>query len=219
VSASTVYISHDPGLDWLEALPFGSTTDGQPPERWDGLSRRFGFYLDLETGVTLGFSVTGLSEFDVDDDAHEPIWTGPRFTAPQLGLDAASAGEIILAARKYFGSLPSINRFWFNSAVERRGRDAIAIWEHCLESGDVMAHFALGYTHYELGDYHEAYDHLRYYTGLAPAQPWVWCWFGMAAEALGETIEARAAYERAIELTEEGGDETEAGKRLAALGG
>jgi hypothetical protein len=27
VSASTVYISHDPGLDWLDALPFGMTTD------------------------------------------------------------------------------------------------------------------------------------------------------------------------------------------------
>jgi hypothetical protein len=44
------------------------------------------------------------------------------------------------------------------------------MWERCLESGDVMAHFALGYTHYELSDFHEAYDHLRFYTRLAPAQ-------------------------------------------------
>jgi hypothetical protein len=77
-----VYISHDPGLNWLDALPFGWTTDGQPPERWDGLSKRFGFYVDLETGARLGFSVADLSEFDVDDEEHQPIWTGPRFTAP-----------------------------------------------------------------------------------------------------------------------------------------
>ncbi len=32
-----------------------------------------------------------------------------------------------------------------------------------------MAHFALGYTLYELGRYHEAYRHLRYYAQIAPA--------------------------------------------------
>ena len=129
-----------------------------------------------------------------------------------------AAGEIIIAARTYFGSLPSINRFWFNAAVNREGEQALPVWQACLESGDSMAHFALGYTLFELGRFHEAYGHLRYYTELAPAQPWDWCWFGKAAEALGETDEAWDAYVRAIELTAEGGDETEADKLLPRLG-
>lgn len=49
-----------------------------------------------------------------------------------------------------------------------------------------MAHFALGYTLYELERYHEAYRHLRYYAQIAPAAPWNWCWFGKAAAAVGE---------------------------------
>ena len=63
-----------------------------------------------------------------------------------------------------------------------------------------MAHFALGYTLYDLGRFHEAYRHLRYYAELAPAGSWNWCWYGKAAQAIGEIDEARAAYRRAIEL-------------------
>ena len=81
-----------------------------------------------------------------------------------------------------------------------------------------MAHFALGYTLYEEGRPHEAYRHLRYYVGIAPAQPWNHVWLGKAAAAIGELDEARAAYERAIELTADGGMETDAPSLLAELG-
>ena len=63
----------------------------------------------------------------------------------------------------------------------------------------------------------EAYRHLRYYVEIAPAEPWNWCWFGKCAEALGEIEEARAAYQRAVDLTDLGADETEAPDLLAAL--
>ena len=80
-----------------------------------------------------------------------------------------------------------------------------------------MAHFALGYTLYDLGRYHEAYRHLRYYAQIAPAHPWNWCWFGRAAAGIGELGEARSAYERAIELGD-GEDETDATDLLGELG-
>ncbi len=80
-----------------------------------------------------------------------------------------------------------------------------------------MAHFALGYTLYELGRFHEAYRHLRHYTEIAPFHSWNWCWLGKAAAALGEVDEARAAYRRALELEDEGYDETDARSLLDDL--
>src|SRR4051794_27232828 len=47
-----------------------------------------------------------------------------------------------------------------------------------------MAHFALGYTLYELGRFKEAYRHLRYYTEISPQGAWNWCWLGKAAQAV-----------------------------------
>ena len=80
-----------------------------------------------------------------------------------------------------------------------------------------MAHFGLGYTLYDLGRPQEAYRHLRHYTEIAPCGSWNWCWLGKAAEALGETSEARTAYERALELEDEGGEETDAAELLGRL--
>ena len=120
--------------------------------------------------------------------------------------------------RRFFGDGESVNRFFFETRVpEARGEEALAYWRACLEAGDAMAHFALGYTLYELGRFREAYRHLRYYTEIAPAGSWNWCWFGKAAEALGEIGEARAAYSRALELEREGDEETDAAERLARI--
>ena len=68
----------------------------------------------------------------------------------------------------------------------------------------------------ELGRHHEAYRHLRYYAELAPAGAWNWCWYGKAAQAIGEIDEARRAYRRAIEL-EPSDQETDAPELLADL--
>jgi Flp pilus assembly protein TadD len=80
-----------------------------------------------------------------------------------------------------------------------------------------MAHFGLGYTLYELGRFPEAYRHLRHYTEIAPCGGWNWCWLGRAAEAIGETGEARNAYERALALEDAGHEETDAAELLDAL--
>ncbi len=106
----------------------------------------------------------------------------------------------MLAARTLFAGEQSVNREFFSLATQRSGELALTNWRCCLEAGDSMAHFALGYTLYDLGRFHETYRHLRYYAQIAPASAWNWCWLGKAAQAIGEVGEARAAYERACEV-------------------
>lgn len=72
---------------------------------------------------------------------------------------------------------------------------------------------------YDLGRHHEAYRHLRDYTEIAPHGSLNWCWYGKAAEAIGERAEARMAYLRAIELEERGDQETDAAELLELLEG
>jgi tetratricopeptide (TPR) repeat protein len=215
-----LYISHLAEYDWLTALEFGRVDDGQPSENWEGVGPHFGY---LHTGPdhdgdpTVGFKVVGFSELDPEDPSYARIWEPPLFEAPQLGLPAASAGEILLAAASLYGDGQSLNRTLFESATQCEGGRALKAWTACLHAGDSMAHFALGYTLYELGRFRDAYRHLRYYAGIAPAQPWTHCWLGKAAEAIGEDGEALSAYVQAIELTEAGGEETDAPELLAVL--
>ncbi len=213
-----LYLSHAAELDWLAALEFGRVDDGQPSANWVEVSDQVGFLHDGGPGGrAVGFKVLRFSELDPDAPEHDRIWSGPRFDVPLVGLTGAVAGEVIVAARAFFGDEPSINRLYFNAAAGRSGEDALALWRACLEAGDSMAHFGLGYTLYELGRPHEAYRHLRHYVEIAPAGSWNWCWFGRAAQAIGELEEARAAYERAIELEGASGDETDAADLLAGL--
>lgn len=215
-----LYISLVAEYDWLTAVEFGRVDDGQPRENWAGVGESFG-YLHLgpaDRAAAIGFKVTDFSSFDPEDAAVRRIWDEPLFDAPQLGLRAASAGEVVVAARSLYGTeRPSLNRLLFNQAVEKSGPQALDAWTACLQSGDSMAHFALGYTLLEIGRFHEAYRHLRYYAEIAPAHPWSLRWFGRAAEAIGEAAEARAAYERAIELSAAGAEETDAPELLRKL--
>jgi tetratricopeptide (TPR) repeat protein len=83
-----------------------------------------------------------------------------------------------------------------------------------------MAHFGVGTTLYEVGRYHDAYRHLRYYAQIAPAQAWNLVWYGKAAEAIGENSEALKAYDAAIELEKLSAQEesaTDAAELLEAL--
>lgn len=217
-----LYLNHDIDFDWLRAVEFGRVTEDQPEDRWRPLSATFAYLLDEPDGRVVGFVVEEFPTFDEDDDEVAAIWDpdGPRFDAPVLGLTDATAGEVVLGARSHFAGRDSINRSIFGMATEVEGEDAVERWRHCLEAGDGMAHFALGYTLFELGHHTEAYRHLRHYTELAPMGAWNWCWYGRAAEAIGEVEEARVAYRRAVELEAlEDGDETDAAQRLTALGG
>jgi len=207
-------------LDWLIALEFGRVDDGQPSDHWEGVSADFGYLRDTPGGRIVGFKVVNYSHFDPEDPAVAEIWTAAHFEVPMLGLPRASAGEIILAARALVGDGDTINRAYFQAAIDSQDSDpeeALGLWLACLQAGDCMAHFALGYTLYELGRYQEAYRHLRYYAEIAPAGAWNWCWLGKAAQAIGELDEARAAYLRAIALAEDDDEQTDAPELLTTL--
>jgi tetratricopeptide (TPR) repeat protein len=215
-----LYLNRVEHEDSLYALEYGLIYDGQRKDNWRAISANFA-YLDIGTrGPAVGFGVLGLTEFDTEDPGVATIWDEPLFDAPTLGLARAPAGEIVIAAQVHFGGNVSINRICFNAAaVEPDPETALPHWYACLEAGDSMAHFAVGYCLYELGRYREAYRHLRYYLEVSPSHPWNWCWFGQAAQSIGELDEAQLAYERAIELTRNGGDETHAPELLAAMSG
>jgi tetratricopeptide (TPR) repeat protein len=214
-----LYLNHVAMMDWLIALEFGRVDDAQPPENWRGVTEHFGYLYDSPDGRCVGFKVLEYSAFDPEaDEAHE-IWNGPRFDSPLLGLRDVTAGEIIVAARSLIGDASTINREYFEAAIDEQDDPdkALPLWLACLQAGDSMAHFALGYTLYDLGRFHDAYRHLRHYTEIAPCYSWNWRWFGRAAEAMGELDEARRAYERAIALEDDGQDETDARDLLAEL--
>jgi len=217
-----LYISLLANRDWLTAIEFGQVDDGQPSERWADVGDGFSFLHLGPAGRSpaIGFRLIGLAAFDPDAEEVEAIWGKPHFDAPQLGLRDVAAGEIVVAARTLYGTERcSLNRQIFDDATGMSGPQALAAWTACLQAGDCMAHFALGYTLLDLGRSREAYRHLRYYAEIAPSQPWNHCWLGRAAEAIGEVEEARVAYRRAIELTAAGAPKTDAPELLAKLDG
>jgi len=213
-----LYLNRVEHNDSLYALEYGLIYDGHGSEDWHEVSADFAYLHAGPQGPILGFGVNGLVTFDTEAPAVAAIWDAPLFDCPALGLSRVPAGAIVIAARRHFGARVSINRVLFGDGMARRGEDALAYWYAALEAGDSMAHFAVGYTLFELGRHHEAYRHLRYYLEISPDHPWNWCWFGKAAQAIGELDEARLAYSRAIELTTHGGDETDAPELLRALG-
>lgn len=213
-----LYLNRTEHDDSLHALEFGLIFDGQRSDDWHEVSENFAYLHDGAQGPTRGFSLHNLLTFDTDDPAVAAIWDEPLFDVPILGLSRVPAGAIVIAARRHFEDSVSINRNLFNEGMAATGDLALRFWRAALEAGDSMAHFGVGYTLFELGRHHEAYRHLRYYLEISPNHPWNWCWFGKAAQAIGELDEARLAYGRAIELTEQGADETDAPELLRALG-
>lgn len=155
-----LYLSRDTGADWLTAIGFGTVDDGQPSEHWSGLSDLVGFLMGSPFGPVIGFMVKEFTKLDLDDGDHEALWDGPRFEVPVLGLQDASAAEICLAAGAYLDDEPTINRVYFVEALRAGGEGdlekALAHWRICLETGDLMAHYGLGYTLHELGRYRAA---------------------------------------------------------------
>ena len=217
MNAPTLFLSRDPHYDYLSAIEFGRVADGQPPSCWRPVDDDFAYFVPVGLRRPRGFHVVDFSGFDPEDPELGEIWSGPTFDVPVLGLADVTAGEIVLAARAWLGDGPTVNRAYFELASNAGGERALTAWRCCLETGDLMAHFAIGYTLFELERYHEAYRHLRLYTELSPHSSWNWCWLGKAAAAIGETNEALRAYARAIELTDEGGDETDAVELIAEL--
>ena len=152
-----LHLSIDANEDWLLALEFGAVADGTPPEEWVGLSENFAFRLRELGGPVIGFVVHDLSSFD-PDDVGGAIWDGPRFDVPVLGLERASAGEIVIAAQATFAGISTADNLVFDYAVGKEDREEAEVaWRTCLGAGNLKAHYGLGYTLFELGRYTEAY--------------------------------------------------------------
>jgi tetratricopeptide (TPR) repeat protein len=212
-----LHLSIDANGDWLLALEFGAVVDGNPPEERVALSENFAFMLRELGEPVIGFVVNDLSSFD-PDEVGGAIWDGPRFDVPVLGLELASAGEIVITAQATLAGISTADNLVFDYAVGKGDlEEAEVAWRTCLGAGNLKAHFGLGYTLFDLGRYAEAYGHLRRYTELCPKNAWAWCWLGKACEARGDLEEARRAFERAVQLEERGSFETDATELLAQL--
>ncbi len=212
-----LYVNRDHHYDWLIALEFGRVLDGQPSDHMLPVGDQAVFVLDGPGGEIVGFSVVRLKEFDASAEEYEGLWSGPRFDAPLFGLRDVHAGAVILAAQASLLDESTVNRCYFQMAIGEEPDEAVSSWRICLESGDSMAHYGLGYTLLESDQPREAYRHLRAYVEIARWNAWAWCWLGRACMELGDHDEARDAFKRAIALEEAGGDETDADELLAKL--
>ena len=126
---------------------------------------------------------------------------------------------ICLAAKPFLGGRSTVNRGFFDKALAARTKEeAAGWWLLCLQAGDAMAHYGLGYTLLDLGRTREAYRHLRSYTGDRAAEPSGRGAIGGGhAEGIGDADDARTSYRRAIALEREGGETTDAAMLLAAM--
>lgn len=194
--------------------------DGRPRAQLLEVSTDVRLVLRGPRGVVVGFTVHRCATTDLD--ALGPLaFDGPRFAVPALGLDAATLGEVVLAARARFAE-STVDVTCFNRALryaEEAGdlEGAAASWLACLQAGDMRGHFGLGYTLFDLGRHRAAYEHLRRYCELAPHNSWAWLWLGRAAELIGEAGEARDAYRHALRREREGSFRTDALERLRDL--
>jgi hypothetical protein len=206
--------------DWLEAIEFGAVVDGRPTSHLIEVGPEARFVLRAPRGPISGFTVHGYQSLDVDA-LGEVAFDGPRFRVPVLGLDAASLGEVVLAARGRF-EVSTADVCFFSLALacaEEEGdlEAAAGHWLSCVEAGDMRGMFGLGYTLFDLERFFEAYSHLRRYTELAPHNSWAWLWLGRTCEALGELDEAATAYRAAVRREREGSFRTDASERLRDL--
>ena len=200
--------------DCLYAIEFGKVIDGKCEDEYVRLDDSFAYVLDEPFGDMIGFVVDGL---DYDLYQTDAIWQGPEFVVPALPLGKCTAGELVAAALALYSDTSTADAQTFHMAVSANEGHDIDAWILCLGTGELKAHFGLGYTYWEHGHFAEAYTHLRHYTTLVPRNAWAWCWFGKACGSLGELGEAREAFERALEIEREGGVETDAGELLASL--
>lgn len=204
--------------DWLEAIEFGQVIDGRPPEQLVELSPQVRYVLRSADGPVCGLAVHGYSSADLDALG---AFGGPRFSVPLLGLDGATLGEVVLAARGRF-DVSTADVCFFSLALQCADDEhdleaAAGHWLSCAEAGDMRGLFGAGYTLFDLNRVPEAYCYLRRYAELAAHNSWAWLWYGRAAEALGEYGEAASAYRTAVRRQREGSFKTDAAKRLRAL--
>lgn len=202
-------------MDHTFAIEFGKVIDGKTEDEYMYLDEHFAYVLDEPFGDMVGFVVDDLSTFD--PTACEASWQGPEFVVAGLPKGKATAGALIDCALQVFPDRSTLNAEAFHAAVGTEGEEGVDAWLACLATGEMKAHFGLGYTLWELGRFEQAYAHLRHYTELTPRNSWAWCWFGKACVSLDRMDEARGAFEVAIACERLGNYETDAAEYLAAM--
>ena len=216
-----LYLSRDAHYEYLTAIEWGRVEDGQAPDQWLEVSEDFSFLLDSPEGRIIGFRIEGLLRWEPLEEEEQAIKAAGRFDAPVLGLRNAGALRIAADAARFFGEDNSINRDFFDRATECGANDEyeqeLYWWRCCLQAGDAMAHFGIGYTLCDLGRYREALPYLRHYARIASHGPWSWVWLGRCQSGLGRFEQARDSYAKATALSEAGADKTDAPELLAEL--
>ena len=112
-------ISYDADIDFLWALKFGETIDGQLADETDEPVDGFDVYRRGARGPVIGFGVENLSEFRATRAwkaglLHRTL----LFDVPTLGLRGAGAEEVVLAANSALGGRVHTDVVFFDMAVE-----------------------------------------------------------------------------------------------------
>ena len=214
-----LYINHPAELDWLIALEFGRVDDGQPPDCWEGVSGGLRLAARRSRRARSSASRSSTSQPSMPATTSTPRsgtarvstrrWSAwptrrpARSRSPPRRCSTATAPSTATgsATPSRTQTLPTKRSSSGSCACKPATRWRTSASAACL---------------YDLGRHHEAYRHLRHYTEIAPHCAWNWCWYGKAAEAIGETAEAKSAYREALRLEALDGSQTDARDRLAS---
>jgi tetratricopeptide (TPR) repeat protein len=199
-------------------LERGYVDDGLEPGRKLEICEHVSLILDVDRRRCAGFIFGKLSVFDFEAPASSVVWSGPRFDVPALGVEQGTVGLVAATARLVLGELRTPDRVVFDAAVRTEDSiEALTLWEACLDEGNELARYALGYTLLALGRAREAHEQLKRYSSLVRRNAWAWCYLGQACEQLEDWEGAEYAYRQALESTDAGSFDTDADERLAAL--
>lgn len=100
LTSAPLRIDYNPTIDLFEAVAGGNDALARDPHA-DALHVRTLRFLIAANGVIVGFQIIEFSSFEPEEGNADLLYT-PRFSAPGLGLDDASAGEIIEAAQRTY---------------------------------------------------------------------------------------------------------------------
>jgi ADP-ribosyl-[dinitrogen reductase] hydrolase len=211
-------VSNVPDRDVLYVHEREFAWDGLEPSRELEICEDVRLMFDTPNGRCVGFFLGGLSHFEFEAPQNAAIWTGPRFDIPPLGIEQGTVGLIAATVRLAIGGLRTPDRVLFDAALAAGNtEDALELWEACLQAGNELARYSLGYTLLHLDRPAEAHEPLKRYSANVRGNSWAWCYLGQACARLVDREGAEYAYRQALKATEAGSYETDAPERLARL--
>jgi hypothetical protein len=101
-----LHLTVDREVDFISAVRFGDILHGRPGHDFEYIGEHIRIARDHRSGRPLGFQVRDFHSFDVDN---APVWKWPFFRIPCLGLERASVGLAVIAARAQFDEFSSMD--------------------------------------------------------------------------------------------------------------